>query len=314
MAYNAYSLKEAANRPERLSPGHRLCSGCGASVAVRAVMRALRPEDKAVVSVATSCLEVSTMTYPYTSWEDSYIHTAFENAAATASGVAAAYDAKKAKGRLDETYKIIAFGGDGGTYDIGFQALSGAMERGTDMVYVCYDNEAYMNTGIQRSSSTPIFAETTTSAIGTVSDGKPQYKKDLTMIMAAHRIPYVAQSTFLSNFKDLHQKAERAIYTEGPAFLNIMAPCPRGWRYDEAALMDICKAAVETCIWPLFEVVDGEWVLNYEPKNKLPVTEYLKLQGRFDHLFTKGGEGLLARIQEDVDKRWEELKYRCNAV
>jgi pyruvate ferredoxin oxidoreductase beta subunit len=254
------------------------------------------------------------MTYPYTSWEDSFIHTAFENAAATASGVAAAYAAKKAKGKLDQTYKFIAFGGDGGTYDIGFQSLSGAMERGTDMVYVCYDNEAYMNTGIQRSSATPIFAETTTSATGSESDGKLQYKKDLTMIMAAHRIPYVAQTTFIGNFKDLHRKSETAIYTEGPAFLNIMAPCPRGWRYSEDRLMDICKVAVDTCIWPLFEVSDGEWILNYEPKNKLPVTEYLKTQGRFDHLFRSGNEVLLERIQDDVDKRWEELKYRCNAV
>jgi pyruvate ferredoxin oxidoreductase beta subunit len=228
--------------------------------------------------------------------------------------VEAAYAAKKAKGKLDETYKFIAFGGDGGTYDIGFQSLSGAMERGTDMVYVCYDNEAYMNTGIQRSSSTPLYTDTTTSAVGTESEGKGQFKKDLTMIMAAHRIPYVAQSTFLGSFKDLHQKAEAAIYTKGPAFLNIMAPCPRGWRYDEAMLMDICKAAVETCVWPLFEVVNGEWVLNYEPKNKLPVTEYLKLQGRFSHLFKPGNETLLEQIQDDIDRRWEELKYRCNAV
>ena len=314
MVYNAYSLKEVANRPERLSAGHRMCSGCGSPIAVRAVMRALHPEDKAVVSVATSCLEVSTMTYPYTSWEDSYIHTAFENTAATASGVEAAYKAKKAKGKLDGTWKIIAFGGDGGTYDIGFQSLSGAMERGTDMVYVCYDNEAYMNTGIQRSSSTPLYADTTTSAIGPMSDGKPQYKKDLTVIMAAHRIPYVAQTTFIGNFKDLHQKAEKAIYTQGPAFMNIMAPCPRGWRYDESILMELCKVAVETCVWPLYEVVDGEWTLNYEPKNKLPVTEYLKLQGRFSHLLKPGNEELLERIQDDVDQRWEELKYRCNAV
>ena len=313
MAYTAYSLKEVANRPERLAPGHRMCAGCGATVAVRAVMRALRPEDKAVVSVATSCLEVSTMTYPYTSWEDSFIHTAFENAAATASGVVAAYEAKKAKGLLDETYKFITFGGDGGTYDIGFQSLSGAMERGTDMVYVCYDNEAYMNTGIQRSSSTPIYTNTTTSATGSMSSGKQQYKKDLTMIMAAHRIPYVAQTTFIGNFKDLHQKAEAAIYTNGPAFLNIMAPCPRGWRYKEEELMSICKAAVDSCVWPLFEVSNGEWVLNYEPKKKLPVTEYLKLQGRFEHLFKPENEELLERIQDDVDKRWEELKYRCNA-
>ncbi|GHU61625.1 thiamine pyrophosphate domain-containing TPP-binding protein [Clostridia bacterium] len=314
MAYNAYSLKEVASKPERLAPGHRMCAGCGSTVAVRAVMRALRPEDKAVVTLATSCLEVSTMTYPYTSWEDSYIHTAFENAAATTSGVVAGYAAKKNKGKLDETYKFITFGGDGGTYDIGFQSLSGAMERGTDMVYVCYDNEAYMNTGIQRSSSTPMYADTTTSAVGVDSVGKPQYKKDLTAIMAAHRIPYVAQTTFLGNFKDLHHKAETAIYTEGPAFLNVMAPCPRGWRYEEADLMDICKAAVETCVWPLFEVVEGEWILNYEPKNKLPVTEYLKLQGRFKHLFKPENAVLLERIQDDVDRRWEELRLRAGAL
>ena len=314
MAYTVYSLKEVANRPERLAAGHRLCAGCGASVAVRAVMRALRPEDKAVVTVATSCLEVSTMTYPYTSWEDSYIHTAFENAAATASGVAAAYEAKKAKGELGDNYKFITFGGDGGTYDIGFQSLSGAMERGTDMVYVCYDNEAYMNTGIQRSSSTPLFADTTTSAIGSISNGKQQYKKDLTKIMAAHRIPYVAQTAFLSNFKDIHQKSEAAIYTEGPAFLNILAPCPRCWRYNETDLMEVSKMAVETCVWPLFEVVNGEWVLNYEPKNKLPVSAYMELQGRFKHLLKPGNEELLEQIQDDVDRRWDELKNLCNAT
>ncbi|MDR1571217.1 MAG: pyruvate ferredoxin oxidoreductase [Clostridiales Family XIII bacterium] len=311
MAYNTYSLKEAASRPERFVAGHRLCAGCGAPVAVRAVLRALRPEDRAVVCSATSCLEVSTCTYPYTSWNDSFIHTAFENAAATASGVEAAYAALKRKGRIPGEWKFIAFGGDGGTYDIGFQSLSGAMERGTDMVYVCYDNEAYMNTGIQRSSSTPMFADTTTSATGPKSDGKPQFKKDLTKIMAAHGIPYVAQSAFVGNFKDIHQKSETAIYTKGPAFMNILAPCPRGWRYETAALMEICKAAVDSCIWPLFEVIDGEWVLNYEPKKKLPVADYLRMQGRFRHLFEKGGERLVEQLQDGVDRRWEELKSLC---
>ena len=308
----AYNLKEVANRPERLAPGHRMCAGCGGPIAVRGVLRALKPEDKAVVTSATCCLEVSTCIYPYTSWNESFIHTAFENAAATTSGVEAAYTALKKQGKLDETYKFIAFGGDGGTYDIGFQSLSGAMERGTDMVYVCYDNEAYMNTGIQRSSATPKYADTTTSAVGSKSNGKLQFKKDLTKIMAEHHIPYVAQTTFIGNFKDMHEKSEKAIYTEGPAFLNVMAPCPRGWRYDAPELMHICKMAVETCVWPLFEVINGEWILNYEPKNKLPVEEYLKTQGRFKHLFKKGNEGLIAEIQADVDARWEELKRLCN--
>ena len=308
----AYNIKEIANRPERFAPGQRMCAGCGSPVVVRAVLRALHPEDKAVISNATCCLEVSSCMYPYTSWTDSWIHTAFENAAATCSGVEAAYNALKRKGKLDETYKFIAFGGDGGTYDIGFQSLSGAMERGHDMVYVCYDNEAYMNTGIQRSSSTPRYADTTTSAIGSESFGKVQSKKDLTKVMAYHHIPYAAQTTLIGNLKDLHEKAERAIYTKGAAFLNVMAPCPRGWRYDSADLLTVCKAAVETCVWPLYEVIDGKWVLNYEPKTKLPVEEYLKLQGRFKHLFKKGNEELIANVQADVDARWDELRMLCS--
>ena len=309
----AYNLKEWAQRPERFAPGHRMCAGCGSPITMRAVLRAVHPEDHAVVTVATSCLEVSSCIYPYTTWEDSYIHTAFENAAATCSGVEAAYTALRKKGKLDKTYKFITFGGDGGTYDIGFQSLSGAMERGHDMVYVCYDNEAYMNTGIQRSSSTPRYADTTTTAVGSQSDGKTQYKKDLTKILAWHHIPYAAQTTFIGNMKDLHEKAERAIYTPGPAFLNVMSPCPRGWRYETADIMKVCKSAVETCVWPLYEVIEGKWVLSYAPKHKQPIEEYLKLQGRFKHLFKPGNEHLIAQLQADVDARWEELLTLCES-
>jgi len=307
----AYNLKEVMDKPERLNGGHRMCAGCGAPVAVRTVLRALKPEDHAVCGSATGCLEVSTFIYPYTAWKDSFIHTAFENAGATVSGVEAAYVAMKRKGKIDETYKFIAFGGDGGTYDIGLQSLSGAMERGHDMVYVCYDNEAYMNTGIQRSSSTPKYTDTSTSPQGSVVPGKQQYKKDLTGVMAAHRIPYVAQTTLTSNFKDMYEKAEKAIYKKGPAFLNIMTPCPRGWRYETPDLMLICKLAMETCVWPVYEVEDGVWKLNFKPKKKLPVEDYLKPQGRFKHLFKKGNEHLIAEIQQDVDKKWEELQKKC---
>lgn len=309
----AYNLKQWSQRPERFAPGHRMCAGCGSPITMRAVLRAVHPEDKAVVTVATSCLEVSSCIYPYTTWEDSYIHTAFENAAATCSGVEAAYTALKKKGKLEPTYKFITFGGDGGTYDIGFQSLSGAMERGHDMVYVCYDNEAYMNTGIQRSSSTPKFADTTTTAVGSQSNGKIQFKKDLTKIMAQHHIPYAAQTTFIGNLKDLHEKAERAIYTPGPAFLNVMSPCPRGWRYETADIMKVCKLAVETCVWPLFEIIEGKLILNYRPKKKLPVEDYLKMQGRFKHLFRPEHEDLIAEIQADVDARWEELLRLCES-
>ena len=308
----AYNLKEWAQRPERFAPGHRMCAGCGSPITMRAVLRALHPDDKAVVTVATSCLEVSSCIYPYTSWEDSYIHTAFENSAATCSGVEAAYRAMKKKGALEETFKFITFGGDGGTYDIGFQSLSGAMERGHDMVYVCYDNEAYMNTGIQRSSSTPHFADTTTTPVGKVVPGKQQCKKDLTKVIAAHNVPYVAQTTFINNFKDISEKAHKAIYTPGAAFLNVLAPCPRGWRYDTPDLMKICKLAVETCVWPLFEYENGKWTLNYMPKNKLPVEDYLKPQGRFKHMFAKGNEWMIEQYQAEVDRKWEELLTLCN--
>lgn len=308
----SYNFKETMSKPERLSPGHRMCAGCGGTIAVRNVLRGLHEGDKAVIGNATGCLEVSTFTYPYTAWEDSYIHNAFENAGATLSGVEGAYKALKRKGKLDETYKFITFGGDGGTYDIGLQSLSGAMERNQDMVYVCYDNGAYMNTGIQRSSATPMYADTTTTPVGTKSNGKPQNRKDLASVMAAHDIPYVAQTTFVKNFKDLHVKAEKAIYTPGAAFLNIMAPCPRGWRYNTPDIMEICRLGVETCYWPLFEVIEGKWILNYEPKKKLPIEDFLIKQGRFKHLFKKENEYLIEAFQKEVDRRWEELLFRCS--
>ena len=305
------SLKDTMNKKERLAGGHRMCAGCGGTVAVRNVLRGLHDEDHAVIGSATSCLEVSTFMYPYTAWQDSFIHNAFENAAATISGVEAAYNVMKRKGKIDDTYKFIAFGGDGGTYDIGFQSLSGAMERNHDMVYVCYDNGAYMNTGIQRSSATPRFADTTTTPVGSDSNGELQGRKDLTQVMAAHHIPYVAQTTFIKNFSDLHKKAEKAIYTPGAAFLNVMAPCPRGWRYPAQDLMKICNLAVETCYWPLFEVENGKWTLNYKPKNKLPIEDFIKPQGRFKHLFKKGNEDLIAQFQQEVDERWEQLLRLC---
>ena len=310
-----YNVKEiVAEKPSRFSAGHRMCAGCGAPPVARMILRAVHKEDHVVVSNATGCMEVSTCIYPYTSWTDSYIHTAFECAAANASGAEAAYKALKKQGKIpeNENTKFICFGGDGGTYDIGIQALSGAMERGHDMTYVCYNNGAYMNTGIQRSSATPMYADTTTTPVGSESNGKPQNRKDLASVIAAHDIPYVAQTTFVQNFKDLHIKSEKAIYTPGAAFLNIMAPCPRGWRYNTPDIMEICKLGVETCYWPLFEVVEGKWILNYEPKKKLPIEDFLRPQGRFKHLFKKGNEDLLEAFQKEVDRRWEDLLFRCS--
>ena len=275
----------------------------------RHIMRALKEEDTAVVCGATGCMEVSTFIYPYTAWEDSYIHTAFECAGATLSGVEAAYKSLKKQGKLpeDQHTKFIAFGGDGGTYDIGLQSLSGAMERGHDMTYVCYDNGAYMNTGIQRSSATPRFADTTTTPAGKVIPGKMQNRKDLAAIMANHHLPYVAQTIAMGDFKDLYEKAEKAIYTEGPTFLNVLAPCPRGWGYSTDELMNINKLAVQTCYWPLYEVVDGKYKVTFKPAKKLPIEEFLKPQKRFKHMFKEGNEWMIEEFQKEVDRRWQEL-------
>jgi len=304
-----YNLKELSKKPERLSGGHRMCAGCGAPPVVRAVLRAADEGDHLVIGGATGCLEVSTCLYPYTAWRDSFIHSAFENVAATVSGAEAVYKAKIRKGENPPNTKFIAFGGDGGTYDIGLQSLSGAMERGHDMVYVCYDNGAYMNTGVQRSSATPTFADTSTSPAGKVIPGKMQRRKELTHIIASHHIPYVAQTAPMTNFKDLGEKARKAIYTPGAAFLNILAPCPRGWRYETPDLMKITKLAIDTCVWPLYEVTDGKYEISYRPANKLPVEDFLKPQGRFRHMFKEGNEWMIEAFQKAVDEEWANLQH-----
>ena len=305
------NLKQLTHLEERLEGGHRLCAGCGASIAVRQVLMGAG-EDPIVVGCATGCLEVSTTIYPYSSWNAPFIHNAFENSAATISGVEAAYNGLKRAGKIpeDRRIKFVAFGGDGGTYDIGLQALSGAMERGHDMVYVCYDNGAYMNTGIQRSSATPKGAWATTSEVGSAIPGKTQRRKDLTAIMAAHHIPYVAQAS-ISHWRDLVTKAEKAFAVEGPAFLNLFAPCPRGWRCPYNKSVEIAKLAVDTGFWPLFEVEDGEWRCTKKIRDRKPVTEFMEMQGRFKHLFTPENSELLAEIQSDVDAQFEQVMKRC---
>lgn len=294
---------------ERFTPGHRLCAGCGASIVVQQVL--LGTDKPVVACCATGCLEVSSTLYPDTSWNVPYIHSGFVNAASTISGVEAAYRALSAREKINCEIKFVVFAGDGGTYDIGFQALSGALERGHDIVYVCYDNQACMNTGIQRSSATPVGAWTTTTAIGTQSSGKGEYQKDICRCVAAHRIPYVAQAS-PSHPKDLITKAQKAFSTKGPAYLNILSPCPPGWRYDDAGQgIKLAQLAVETCYWPLYEVEGGIWRLTYKPDNRRPVTDWLKPQGRFSHLFREENHNVLAAFQQEVDGRYEELLAKC---
>jgi len=462
------NIRELALEPERLAPGHRMCPGCGIPIAVRMILKATK--NPIVVANATGCLEVSTTIYPYTAWRVPWIHNAFENAAATISGVESAFKALKRKGKITKEIKFIAFGGDGGTYDIGLQSLSGALERGHDFVYVCVDNEGYMNclsldttiitpdgtkniteikvgdqvyafdqntgelviktcsgvfdngikevyevktvkhsikatsnhpflvveknktiapkglvwktleqlqtgdqvivlknkktdnkkeksehllknnshfksekitsirlvkeeptldlrvegehnfiadgivvhnTGIQRSSSTPYGAWTNTSQVGKAHQGKEQFRKDLTAIIAGHHIGYVAQAS-VHNYMDLMRKAEKAFNTKGPSFINVLVPCIPGWKINSNMTLKIAKLAVDTCFWPLFEIENDVWTLNFDPgDNKKPMVEWLKLQGRFKHLFSPENQGILEQIQKNVDERWAHTKKMC---
>lgn len=300
----ALTLKELSKKPEILSPGHRACAGCGSVIAIRQALMAV--EGPVVVGFATGCMEVATTIYPYTSWRVPYIHNAFENAAATISGVETAYRALKKRGKIKGDMKFITFGGDGGTYDIGLQSLSGALERGHDFLYICYNNEAYMNTGIQRSSATPFCADTTTSPAGEVIPGKAQFPKDLTEIIAAHQIPYVAQAS-PHNWRDYIGKVKKALAIEGPTFINVIASCFRGWRTQPITSVDIVKLAVETCFWPLYEVENGEYKLNYKPKEKLPIEKWIEVQGRFKHLLGDKHKPLRQQFQANVDRKWAAL-------
>jgi pyruvate ferredoxin oxidoreductase beta subunit len=270
----------------------------------------LAVEGPVVVCNATSCLEVSTVNYPYTSWKVSWYHNAFENTAAVASGVEATFKALRRTGKIKKDYRFIAIGGDGGTYDIGLQAMSGMFERRHRVLYVCYDNNAYMNTGIQRSGATPQYAWTTTSESGLVGRGKVQTRKDIAMIAVAHGVPYVATAAVGSgNFwRDYIGKVRRALDVDGPSFIVVLAPCWRGWRYDQSMTLEIGRLAVDTCAWPLYEVVGGDWQVTYTPRQKKPIREYLATQGRFSHVLVPGNERLVEQIQAEVDGNWSRIQ------
>lgn len=280
---------------ELLAPGHRGCAGCGATIGVRLALKALGRNTVAIS--ATGCLEVITTPFPETAWEIPWMHVAFENAGAVASGVEKAL---KAQGKDD--VNVVAFGGDGGTADIGMQALSGAMERGHNLIYICYDNEAYMNTGIQRSASTPYGASTTTSPYGKESFGEDRPKKNMPLIIAAHGVPYVATAS-ISYPEDFMKKVKKASEIDGPAYIHLNQPCTTGWGYDPSKTIELGRLAVETGSWALYEIVDGEFKITYKPQTRKPINEYLNAQKRFKHLSEEEKE----KIQEFVNKQCMEL-------
>lgn len=291
---------------KKLAPGHTTCAGCGIPVIVRTILGAT--EDPVIVSNATGCLEVTTTIYPYTAWKVPYIHSAFENAAATISGVEAAKKALFKGKNLKRKTKLVVFGGDGGTYDIGLQALSGALERGHEFLYVCYDNGGYMNTGGQRSGGTPFGANTETDPAGEKSFGKIQNRKDLMEIVKAHGVKYLAQAN-VAYPHDLSMKAKKALETKGPSFLLVLQPCTNLWKFPTSQYVRVGKLATETNFWPLFEIEDGKYKLNYNSPTggSKPVEEFLKVQGRFKHLFGEKNKKVLKEIQKTVDENYRKL-------
>ena len=293
----------AKNLPKEslISPGHRACQGCGEILAMGMVMKAAGPNT--IVANATGCMEIVTSPFPETAWRVPWIHVAFENTAAVASGIEAAIQMFYKKQKIKEKPNIIAFAGDGATADIGLQSLSGALERGHNFLYVCLDNEAYMNTGIQRSSSTPYGAMTTTSPPGKMSKGQCTWKKNVAMIAAAHNIPYVATASPAYHL-DLMNKVRKALAVDGPAYIQIFSPCPTGWRSKPEQSITLAKLAVQTGAFPLFEVEYGRFKITQKTKELKPIKEYLQLQRRFRHL----GEDDIAYIQERVKAEFERLK------
>ncbi len=286
---------------EPLAPGHRACQGCGEVLALRLAAKALGREM--IVVSATGCMEIISSAYPQTAWRVPWLHVAFENSAAVASGVDAALCIMKEKGKVArDDIPILVVAGDGGTADIGLQALSGALERGHNFVYLCLDNEAYMNTGIQRSSLTPYGAFTTTSPPGKQSIGENRFKKDLPAIAVAHKIPYVA-TVNPAFYLDLMNKVKKAALIKGPAYIHAFSPCPTGWRHEGRYAVKVARLAVQTRVFPLYEVINGKYILNRKINKPKPIKEYLALQKRFAHLTPMDIEV----IQEHVNQEYERI-------
>jgi len=282
------------------APGHRACAGCGMPTAIKLVLDAAGPNT--IVASPTGCLEVTSTPYPESSWKVPWIHSLFENAAAVASGVEAAL---KKFGKTDTNLLVI--GGDGSTFDIGMGCISGMFDRNHNVTYVCYDNEAYMNTGVQMSGSTPFCASTTTTPIGKESLGNPGRKKDMPAIAVAHHIPYVATAS-IAYPADLRRKVRTSLDIKGSAYIQINAPCITGWSYADGTTIEQSRLVVETCLWPLYEYVNGQLTEVKKVRRKKPVEEYLKLQGRYKHIFrTEDGADIVAQIQAIADANAEKF-------
>jgi len=296
------------DKEEFFCSGHRACQGCGEALAIRLMCKALGKDT--VIANATGCMEVIATPYPATAWTLPWIHVAFPCAAAVGAGVEAGLKVLRRKGVNPDRYiKTVTIGGDGGTVDIGLQALSGAMERGHDMLYVCFDNEAYMNTGIQRSSATPFGASTTTAPAGKASIGNKTWKKNVPEIMVAHNIPYVATAS-PSYPIDFMNKVKKARSIQGPTYIHCLSVCPTGWRAKSEECIKLGRLAVETGVFPLYEVENGVYRLTVEMPDPLrPVTDYIKAQGRFRHLTPDEIRTIQRRVNLEYRKLMNKVEH-----
>ncbi|WP_300223387.1 thiamine pyrophosphate-dependent enzyme [uncultured Helicobacter sp.] len=312
MTKEVKNLKQFSKSAEKFEGANLLCPGCAHGMIIREVLNSV--DGHILIGNSTGCIEVSTAVYPYTSWDVPWIHIGFENSSTAVAGAEAMYKALVRKGRYTgEKPKFVAFGGDGSTYDIGFQWISGCFERGHDLTYICFDNEVYANTGGQRSGSTPLGSSTSTTPAGRVSYGKKEKKKDILAIFAAHGSPYVAQVA-PNKWKDMNKKIKTALDTEGPTFINALSACTTEWRFDCNNTVEMMDLAVDSLVFPLYEIINGhELHITYRPKNIIPVRDYLGVQGRFKHLFKPENEHIIEQWQKDVDKKWELLQRREEA-
>ncbi|MES0279003.1 MAG: pyruvate synthase subunit PorB [Dehalococcoidales bacterium] len=301
MQANNIFLPRLLPEEEKFAPGHRACVGCGEALAVRMACKAM--DQNVIIVNATGCMEIVASQLPYSSWRVPWIHTLFENTAAVASGIEAGLKAMMRKGSLEKRdIKVVVIAGDGATLDIGIQALSGAMERGHNFLYLAFDNEAYMNTGIQRSSATPYGATTTTSPAGRKSIGQFSWKKDMPSIAAAHNIPYVATANPSYPF-DLIEKVKKGLAVKGPAYIQIFSVCPTGWRCPAELTVKIGRLATETGAFPLYEVENGKYSISYKTDKLRPIKDYMKLQRRFRHL----PEDTVKEIQKRTEQEYRKL-------
>lgn len=289
-------IKGAAGENEDFfSAGHNACSGCGAAISMRHISNIIGKNS--IVSIATGCMEVISTPYPNSAWKIPVIHSAFGNAAATASGIEAALKQQGKKG-----INVVAIAGDGGTFDIGLQALSGMIERQQKVLFICYDNEAYENTGIQRSGATPKYAETTTTPFGTLVHGKAEWKKNMPFIIAAHDENVYVATANIAYLGDLKNKIIKALNFNGPSYIQIYTPCVPGWKIAENSTIEVSRLAVQTRTWPLYEIENGTLKLNVDIANPKPVKNYMRLQGRFSHLSDREIEEMSNRVNQKYEK------------